>query len=62
MNVREDSGITGLVLGFSLTFRFKTRTPARVRALSVFPQQWSTLEPNSTSVYVKVLKPTFTSM
>jgi len=48
MIVREASGITSLVLGFSLTFRFKTRTPARI--LSLFPQQCSTLEPNSTSV------------
>jgi hypothetical protein len=40
MNVREASGITGLVLDFSLTFRFKARTPARI--LSFFPQQLST--------------------
>jgi len=52
MNVPEDCGITGLVLGFSLTFHFKIRTPARVRVLSLFPQQWSTLERNSISVYV----------
>jgi len=30
MNVLESSGITGRVLGLSLTFRLKSRTPAIV--------------------------------